>query len=104
MQKENFRNWLAQKRTPRAVSDCISRCLRVEKALSVDLDDEYAKDGGRRVIESLSYGKREADIGVVFPNRFGFSEGCNQVQRYTDIRSATKKYFSFCEATKENDA
>lgn len=97
MQKDRFREWLEPQRTKRAASDCISRCKKVELALNVDLDEEYKRDKGRYVLLALSYGKKEKDTGVMASDKFHFQEGCNVVQRFTDLRASVKKYFAFCE-------
>ena len=97
MKKEEFRIWLAPKRTKRAISDCISRCSKIEKSMSIDLDLEFEKDLGLNVMKTLSYGKRDLDQGVEFPSQFVFKDGANLIQRITDLRASAKQYFLFCE-------
>ena len=96
MRIDEFRLWLEQKRTKRAVCDCISRCKKVETSLNIDLDDEFLSNAGETVYKALHYGKREADQGVEFPTTFGFKANCNQIQRFTDLRASVKQYFMFC--------
>lgn len=100
MKKEEFRNYLSISVKKKPVSDCLSRCTTVEYALKVDLDEEYAKDGGREVLSKLAYNKRDMDAGIPLPKEFSFKAGCNVVQRMTDLRSAVKRYFSFCAAVR----
>ena len=100
MKKEDFRRYLSTSIQRKPISDCLSRCTTVEYALKVDLDKEYAKDGGAEVLSKLSFSKRDVDAGVPLPKEFSFKEGCNVVQRMTDLRSAVKRYFSFCSAIK----
>lgn len=97
MKKEEFRIWLAPKRTKRAISDCISRCAKIEKSMSIDLDLEFEKDYGFNVMKTLSYGKKDMDQGVEFPGQFVFKDGANRIQRITDLRASAKQYFLFCE-------
>jgi len=56
----------------KAVSDCISRCSTVEKALHVDLHNEYLQDGGDSIIKKLSYSKDDFRNNVPAPAEFSF--------------------------------
>lgn len=76
--------------------DCISRCTTVEYALKVNLDEEYSRDNGQAVIAKLSYNARDAKANLPVPQEFNFKEGCNVVQRLTDLRSSVNRYFDFC--------
>ena len=96
MRREEFRTWLAQTIKKKPVSDCISRCSTVEFALKTDLDNEYKTDGGKTVLDKLSYCRRDATAGNPPPKEFIFKEGANVVQRITDLRAAVNKYFTFC--------
>lgn len=97
MKKEEFRSYLSGSIQKKPISDRLSRCAAVECALKIDLDEEYAKDRGVTVLSKITYGKRDVDAGVPLPKGFSFKEGCNVVQRMTDLRSAVKMYFSFCD-------
>ena len=97
MQKEEFKKWLSDRRTQRSVTDCISRCLNIEKSMSINLDDEYKKDKGAALLSVLSYGKNDADKGISYPAMFSFKAGINYVQRFADLKSSAKQYFLFCE-------
>ena len=86
MRKEDFRQWLDGKIKKKPISDCISRCTTVE----------YRKDNGQAVIAKLSYNARDAKANLPVPQEFNFKEGCNVVQRLTDLRSSVNRYFDFC--------
>ena len=97
MKADEFKAWLqARTMKPLPVKDCISRCRKVEKALSVDLDEEYEKDCGETVILALTYTVNAERNNKAAPGDFSFKPGANIRYRFTDLRSATKKYFSFC--------
>ena len=105
MRKEDFRQWLDGKIKKKPISDCISRCTTVEYALKVDLDEEYRKDNGQAVIAKLSYNARDAKANLPVPQEFNFKEGCNVVQRLTDLRSSVNRYFDFCKnLTRKSEA
>lgn len=101
MRKQEFRAWLLQRIKAKPASDCLSRCSAVEEALGIDLDREFAKDEGKSVVSTISYSKKDADNRLPIPAGFTFKEGSNPVQRMTDLRSAVRKYFTFC---KEGDS
>ncbi len=99
MKTDEFRTWLQSlPMNPKPMKDCISRCRKVEAALSVDLDKEYRKDHGKAVISSLTYTPEDERNHKAAPESFKFKPDANVRFRFTDLRSATKKYFSFCEA------
>jgi hypothetical protein len=105
MKTDEFRAWLQSlPMNPKPMKDCISRCRKVEAALSVDLDKEYRKDRGKAVISALTYTPEDERNHKVAPESFKFKPDANIRFRFTDLRSATKKYFSFCEvkAVKKN--
>jgi len=97
MRKDEFRAWLSKSIKKKPAGDCISRCSTVEASLNVDLDEEFKKDGGNALLSQLSYNRKMANKNEPYPACFSFREGANVVQRMTDYRSATKKYFAFCE-------
>lgn len=97
MRTDEFRSWLQKSGLgPKPLKDCISRCRKVEKALQIDLDEQFESDRGQSVISSLRYSADDERNGIQAPECFGFKEGANIRFRFTDLRSATKKYFSFC--------
>ena len=96
MRKEEFRNWMDGKIKARPISDCLSRCSRVERVLGVDLDDAYAQDQGEGVLSKLQYTIADERANKPYNPEFGFKEGACIRFRYTDLRSAVKKYFAFC--------
>ena len=96
MRKEEFRLWLSKSLKKKPARDYVSRCSSVEYALKVDLDVEYEADGGKAVLDKLSYCRRDATAGVPAPAEFTFKEGANIVQRITDLRASVNKYFTFC--------
>lgn len=98
MKTSEFKEWLLLSLNPKPAKDCISRCRKVEAALSVDLDREYEKDRGRSVISRLMYTLGDERMQIAAPDGFGFKPGANPRLRLTDLRSASKKYFKFCEA------
>lgn len=100
MRRDEFRTWLSLKIKKKPASDCLSRCNTVEYALKVDLDAEFKRDGGKKVLEKLSYCRRDASAGIPAPAEFNFKEGANIVQRITDLRSAVNRYFAFCQEEK----
>ena len=98
MKTDEFRTWLqALPMNPKPMKDCISRCRKVESALSVDLDKEYRKDRGKAVIAALTYTPEDERNHKAAPESFKFKPDANVRFRFTDLRSATNKYFSFCE-------
>ena len=98
MKRDEFREYLSTQIKKKPVSDCLSRCITVEYALKVDLDEQFAADKGEYVLSKLAYCKRDMDAGKPLPTEFSFKEGCNVVQRMTDLRSAVKRYFAYCDA------
>lgn len=96
MKKQEYRAWLEGRMKPASIKDRLSRCARVEEALGVDLDEEYKKDGGKRVLSLLHYTINDLRIGKGIPGGFHFKEGTNVNQRMTDMRSAAGRYFDFC--------
>lgn len=96
MRKEAYAEWLTDKIKPKSIKDRISRCSAVEKALGIDLDKEYKRDGGAAVLKKLDYTLRDLHAGKQFPKEFTFKNADTVVQRMTDLRSATRQYFLFC--------
>lgn len=99
MKDNEFRAWLYSiPMNPNPIKDCISRCRKVEKALAVDLDKAYKKDGGKAVIKALTYTPSDEKNNMPIPEGFKFKPDANIRFRFTDLRSATNKYFAFCRA------
>ena len=96
MRKDEYGKYLENRLKPNSAKDRLSRCKSVEKALGVDLDEEYKKDGGTRVMEMLSYTIQDARDNKPLPAGLAFKPGANIIQRITDLRSAVKQYFAFC--------
>ena len=96
MRKQEYRIWLEGKLKPASIKDRLSRCASVEAALGVDLDAEYKKDAGKRVMSLLQYNINDLRAGKKIPAGFHFKEGTNVNQRMTDMRSAVGRYFDFC--------
>ena len=104
MRVEEFEKWLKkQTLTKNAIKDCLSRCKRVEKALSIDLDDEYKKDEGESVLTLLTYTPKDARNGKPVPGNFSFKPGTDICFRFRDLKTSTKKYFAFCGEPSNND-
>ena len=95
MKKEEYRKWLDGRINSHAIKDRLSRIAKIESALKVDLDKEFATDGGKRVLDMLSYTRRDANNGKEAPEYIMFKEGVDVVKRLTDLRSAVKQYFKF---------
>ena len=107
MRREEFRSWLEQygrkgkePMSKRPIDDALSRCSRVEKSLNLDLDTEYKKDGGDSLVDYLEYTSDDERLGRPAPEGIEFETGANIKNGMASLRSATKKYFEFCEATK----
>ena len=102
MRDEEFRIWLQKlPMNKNPMKDCISRCRKVEKALSIDLDKEYEKDHGESVITMLTYTMEDERNGKEITGNFNFEPDAKIRFRFCDLRVAVKKYFSFCQ---EKDA
>lgn len=100
MRVEVFRNWLQGKISSRPISDCISRCRRIEDCLKFDLDEEYGKDGGNSLITLLQYSADDERLNKAAPKGITFMPGSNIRNGMASLRSAVKKYFEFCRSYK----
>lgn len=94
MYKEDFVAWLKNLVTPKVISDYLSRCQRVERELSIDLDDEFKKDCGCSLLEKLS--GKTVDNGGVQGSQISFRDGADLYSGLSSLKSAVKKYFEFC--------
>lgn len=96
MRREEYRIWLDGKISARPIADSVSRCLRIEKCLQLDLDDEYAKDGGKNIMNHLHYSIDDEKLNRPAPTGIDFEPGSNTREGLSSLRSAVKKYFEFC--------
>ncbi len=97
MRKEEFSAWMEGKIKSKPISDCLSRCRKVEVTLNVDLDEEYKKDKGNELISRLQYSPADERAKKPANPAFGFKEGASIRFRFTDLRSAVNRYFKFCD-------
>lgn len=95
MLKNEFNEWLSERLKGRSRVDCISRCRRVEKALNIDLDEEYFKDKGNSLLELLKYSAKNERDGVPVPDGFNFNGKTPVSMRMGEVRQAVKKYYGF---------
>ena len=53
MKSDQFKAWLIERNrlTSRPIADALSRCKRIEKIPEMDLDAEFARDGGKMLRE-----------------------------------------------------
>ena len=102
MREDAFISWMRSQGTMgvRPMCDAVSRCKRICKGLNIDLDAEYAKDGGRSVIARLEYSAQDARAGKEIPGGLDFAPGVNLKNGMASLKSAAKKYFAFCDDTK----
>lgn len=101
LKSEDFKQWASNKITDRAIKDGVSRCRKIEKSLNVDLDEEYTRDGGQTIISRLVYSSDDERNGKPAPDGFSFKVDANIRFRMTDMRSAAKRYFKFCQETQK---
>lgn len=109
MRKEEFRKWLEngcgnRKKslsTP-VISDALSRCLRIEKARNVNLDQEYLRDGGKSILDILKYSAEDARTHKLPPEGFEFSSNASIKAGLASLKNAATRYFEFCEDCKPN--
>lgn len=95
MKEEEFRSWLTGKMQSRPVSDCISRCRRIEQQLRVDLDAEFEANGGAGIVEALSYSAEDQASGLPAPEGLIFKEGANIRNGMNSLKSAASNYMRF---------
>ena len=100
MRDDAYRNWLQGKISSRPISDSISRCRRIEESLRLDLDEEFAKDGGRSLVNLLEYSSEDENLNRPAPDGISFSPGSNIKNGMSSLRSAVKKYFEFCRSSR----
>ena len=107
MRRESFKAWLekygklgVEPMSKRPIDDALSRCNRLETRLHVDLDVEYEKDRGDSFLDLLEYTKEDGSIGKEVPKGLFFKPGADLYNGMASLKSAAKKYFEFCTATK----
>ena len=105
MREQEFRAWMMHMGTMqnRPIGDAISRCKRVCQALDIDLDEEFAKDGGISLLNELKYTSEDAKTNRPVDARFCFSQGANLKNGMASLKAAVKKYIEFCESVKEEN-
>ena len=87
--------WLFENKNKNTIRTYISRCLRVEEALNISLDDEYKFDGGERVIQMLSYSREDERNHVIPTCGIVFSENADIYGGMHSLRASVKQYFEF---------
>lgn len=103
MKEAGFRMWMIEKKNNNTIRTYIARCFRVEEALKVNLDDEFRFDGGKRVIQLLSYSRNDErnkilpDCGLVFAKEANIYLGMHS------LRASVKKYFEFLSAVEQQE-
>ena len=55
VREEEYAQWLRAGVTAVVASNYVARCRRVEQELDVRLDEEYRRDSGASLLESLTY-------------------------------------------------
>lgn len=96
--EEQFRAYLSEcNDSSRVISDCISRCRRVQKHEG-DLAEHFNKDQGRSLLDKLSYTLNEANQGihpkhsVTIRGRKGFRSLYEGTQ---SLNHAVRRYFEY---------
>jgi len=96
MRRDEFGSWLGNRMSKRPVSDYLSRCQRVEKGLNIDLDEEFSKDSGKRLLSELEYSRADQENGKVIPKGLVFSKGADLYNGMSSLKAAVKAYFEYC--------
>ena len=98
MKSDQFKAWLIESNrlTSRPIADALSRCKRIEKIPEIDLDAEYARDGGKTLIERLTYTADDARTCKPVPVELGFSATANLRTGMASLKNAAILYFEFC--------
>lgn len=96
MRKEEFKKWLDGKIKDKPIRDCLCKCSRVERVLGADLDVAFAHDKGVNLMCQLQYTIDDERANKPYNPDFGFKEGSAIRFRFTDLRYAVNKYFTFC--------
>lgn len=96
MRETDFSSWLKTKVTTAVIGNSISRCQRVENNLQIDLDDEFFKDGGKSLLEKLTYNAEDQAHGRPLKCNISFDAGANLRNGMGSLKSAVNNYFKFC--------
>ena len=98
MRYEQFKDWMIESNrlSSRPIADTLSRCKRIEKIPGIDLDTEYMRDGGFRIIEKLTYTSNDEREHRSVPKELEFSPTANLRNGMTSLKNAAKLYFEFC--------
>jgi hypothetical protein len=96
--EENFKRFLCNKfDNQRVISDCISRCKRVQ-IHEGDLTDHFINDGGQLLLSRLDYNVNDANQGkqpkhsITFQGKQGFKSIYDGTK---SLESAVRHYFEF---------
>ena len=101
VREDEFRLWMIEQGTmgKRPMIDAISRCRRLMNCLHIELDEEYKKDGGKKLISLLEYTAEDERLGNPAPSGIDFGKGANIKNGMASLRGAARKYFEFCRST-----
>ncbi|MCG5254781.1 MULTISPECIES: hypothetical protein [Brevibacillus] len=96
--EKQFRTYLSENiENSGVISDCISRCRRVQKHEG-DLAEHYSKDQGRTLLDKLSYTLEEANQGIHPKHSITItgSKGFRSLYEGTQsLNHAVKRYFEY---------
>lgn len=96
--EEEFKKYLSGiTQNKRVIVDCISRCKRVQRHEG-NLVNHYNNDGGKLLLEKLSYSMEEANQGFHPRHSIQFSgtKGFKSIYEGThSLNTAVRHYFDF---------
>lgn len=91
---ENFREWLSRKyKSKKTIDNRISNCNRIVE-FEGSLDKHFAKDGGKSLMERLTYSRRDSVPNHKIPFDGDYHTGTST------LKAAVKLYFEFMAETK----
>lgn len=93
--ERNFKIWLEKQKNYHTARTYTARCMRIEAEMEVDLDKEYAQDGGRRFLNKLKYSREEQRQGKQPDCGLHFRENVDIYTGLNSLRVSLKKYFEF---------
>ena len=98
MREDEFRKWMEAQGAmqKRPIGDAVSRCRRIEAELQVNLAREFEEDGGRTLLDTLTYTREDEAQGRPAPGGLRIASGANIYNAVSSVRSAARKYFEFC--------
>ena len=104
MKEEQFREWLESDknqsiRSKGTIASRISNCRKIEKH-NYDLDEEYKNDKGKKLLELLTYSKKDADNQVKPNHQIKFNG--DFYDGTVNLKKSAKLYFKFCEDLNRN--